>query len=165
MNTTVESMQSFAFIRKNGDRLTKHFTLHEMTISGTAIRHGWKNEPDDLAIQNLQLLCENVLEPLRARFGVIRITSGYRSVQVNKAVGGVEFSQHRYGQAADVFVPNMEVGKKMFEFIRENTDFDQCIYEYEKKTGRHWLHLSYNVEGNRHQAFMNYRMTPDSKRS
>ena len=148
----------FSLPMERREKLTRHFALKEFTRSGTAIRHGWDNEPDDMAYQNLILLCENVLEPMRRRFGVIRITSGYRSKMVNEAVGGVEFSQHRYGQAADVFVPNNEVGKKMFDFVRENLDFDQLIYEYDKKTGRQWLHLSYNAEGNRHQYFMNYRL-------
>lgn len=151
-------IRNFAVGKIVNGKLTKHFTLKEMTSSGTAIRHGWKNEPDDLAIQNLRLLCENVLEPLRCRFGVIRITSGYRSKEVNDAVGGVEFSQHRFGQAADIFVLNQEVGKKMYAFIQTEVTFDQCIYEYDKKTGRHWLHVSYNIEHNRRQAFMNYRM-------
>ncbi len=140
------------------ERLTKHFKLSEFTRSGTAIQHGWDNTPDDLAYQNLILLCEHVLEPLRCRFGVIRITSGYRSKKVNEAVGGAEFSQHLYGQAADIFVPNTEVGKKMFEFIRRNTDFDQLIYEVKPKTGQQWLHVSYSIERQRHQAFMDYKV-------
>ncbi len=147
------------------EQLSEHFTLTEMTRSGTAIRHGWKNDPDELAIQNLTMLCQNVLEPLRRRFGVIRITSGFRSKQLNEAVGGVEFSQHRYGQAADIYVPNTEVGKKMFDYVRTQTDFDQCIYEYVPKTGKQWLHVSFNSEGNRHQAFMNYEMLERSARA
>lgn len=164
MNKTHDKV-SFALTDQRREQLTEHFTLREMTLSGTAIRHGWKNEPDDLAIQNLLLLCENVLEPMRRRFGVIRITSGYRSEQVNKAVGGVEFSQHRYGQAADIHVSNVEAGRRMFNFIREHTDFDQCIFEYVRKTGKLWLHVSYNAEGNRHQAFMNYEMSDSSVRT
>ncbi len=141
-----------------GMQLSEHFRLCEFTRSGTAIRHKLDNTPDALAVVNLRLLCENVLEPLRRRFGVIRITSGYRSKAVNELVGGVEFSQHRFGQAADIHVPNGEVGKKMFEFLKENVPFDQLIYEYERKTGKHWLHVSFKIEGNRRQAFMNYRM-------
>lgn len=155
----------FALKDRDKQQLSEHFTLREMSLSGTAIRHGWKNEPDDLAIVNLRLLCENVLEPLRRRFGVIRITSGYRSKQVNDAVGGVEFSQHRFGQAADIFVPNSEIGKKMFEFLQTQTAFDQLIYEYIRKTGKQWIHVSYNAEGNRHQWFMNYEMADSATRA
>ena len=139
-------------------QLSEHFRLCEFTRSGAAIRHGLENVPDALAVVNLRLLCENVLEPLRRRFGVIRITSGYRSKAVNDLVGGVEFSQHRFGQAADIHVSNGEVGKKMFEFLKENVVFDQLIYEYASMTGKHWLHVSFKLEGNRRQAFMNYRM-------
>ena len=60
--------------------------------------------------------------------------------------------------AADIYVPNAEVGKKMYDFIRTKTDFDQLIYEYRKKTRTHWIHVSYNPERNRKQAFMKYIM-------
>ncbi len=80
--------------------LTAHFSLREMCASGTAIRLGIKNEPSEEVINRLQQLCEHVLEPLRQRFGVIRITSGYRCERLNKAVGGVKNSQHRLGEAA-----------------------------------------------------------------
>lgn len=99
-------------------QLTKHFSLREMTISGTAIRYGWDNTPMNFEIENLRQLCINVLEPLRMRFGVIRITSGFRCKAVNDAVGGARDSQHMFGQAADIFVPNMEVGKKMYDSDR-----------------------------------------------
>lgn len=163
--TKTHDKVSFALDERRREQLTEHFTLREMTLSATAIRHGWTNEPDDLAIQNLILLCENVLEPLRRRFGVIRITSGFRTEQLNKAVGGVEFSQHRYGQAADIHVSNLAMAKRMFDFIRQNTDFDQCILEYVRKTGKLWLHVSYNAEGNRRHAFMNYEMSDSSVRT
>lgn len=164
MNTQV-SQDSFRIKDRDKDRLSEHFTLREMSLSGTAIKNGWKNVPDDLAIVNLRLLCEHVLEPLRRRFGVIRITSGYRSKRLNDAVGGVEFSQHRFGQAADIYVPNTEVGKKMFEFLRTETDFDQLIYEYVPKTRRQWIHVSYKIEGNRHQVFMNYEVSDCSAKA
>ena len=156
--TTTPLPLPFCINAADRDKLSQHFTLREMERSGVAIKHGWKNQADDLAVVNLRLLCEHVLEPLRRRFGVIHITSGYRSKQVNDAVGGAEFSQHRFGQAADIFVPNAEVGRKMYEFLQAQTDFDQLIYEYDKKRGRHWIHVSYNREACRHQAFMNYRM-------
>ena len=147
-------------------KLSPHFTLKEMCLSGTAIKHGWKNTPDALAVMNLTKLCENVLEPLRLRFGVIRITSGYRSKQVNDAVGGVEFSQHRYGEAADIYVPNAEIGHKMFDYIRHNTEFDQLIYEYIPHTGRQWIHVSHRTsEPNRRKAIMNYEMASDALRA
>ncbi|MGM9714036.1 MAG: D-Ala-D-Ala carboxypeptidase family metallohydrolase [Prevotella sp.] len=139
-------------------QLSPHFRLSEMTRSATAIRLNIRNEADALAITNLRLLCRFVLEPLRRRFGVIRITSGFRTKALNEAVGGVEFSQHRFGQAADIYVTNHEVGRKMFFFIKENTPFDQLIYEYRESDASQWLHVSYNIDGGRREAFMNYRM-------
>jgi len=70
-----------------------------------------------------------------------------------------------YGQAADIFVPNLEVGKKMFEFLRSNTDFDQLIYEYVPSTRRQWIHVSYSIDNNRHQVFMNYEMSDCSAKA
>lgn len=165
MNTQPAALLPFCITDSNREQLSEHFTLRELSISATAIKHGWDNTPDGLAIVNLRLLCEHVLEPLRRRFGVIRITSGYRSKQVNAAVGGAEFSQHRFGQAADIYVPNVEIGKKMFEFLRTKTDFDQLIYEYVPSTGRQWIHVSYKIEGNRHQAIMNYEMASMSAKA
>lgn len=165
MSTPTTAILPFCITDCDREQLSEHFTLRELSLSGTAISHGWQNKPDGLAIVNLRLLCEHVLEPLRRRFGVIRITSGYRSKQVNEAVGGVEFSQHRYGQAADIYVPNTEVGKKMYEFLRTQTDFDQLIYEYVPSTGRQWIHVSYKIEGNRHQAIMNYEMAKSSAKA
>ena len=156
INTYLPAMLDYTEAER--EQLSEHFTLTEMVRSATAIRLGLKNVPDDLAVYHLRLLCRHVLEPLRRRFGVIRITSGYRSKKLNDAVGGAEFSQHRYGMAADIYVPNAEVGKKMYEFIRTQTDFDQLIYEYRKPTRTHWIHVSYNPERNRKQAFMNYIM-------
>ena len=71
--------------------LTPHFTLAEFVRSGVAIRHNMANSPTPEVINNLRLLCENVLEPLRRRFGVIRITSGYRCKQLNTLVGHTPF--------------------------------------------------------------------------
>lgn len=69
-------------------RLSPHFTLREFTLSGTAIAHNIGNTPHKEHVERLKALCENVLEPLRRRFGVIRITSGYRCSELNARVGG-----------------------------------------------------------------------------
>lgn len=132
--------------------LTAHFSLREMCASGTAIRLGIKNEPSEEVINRLQQLCEHVLEPLRQRFGVIRITSGYRCDRLNKAVGGVKNSQHRLGEAADIHVSNIEVGRKMFRYIKENLDFDQLLFERIQENGACWLHVSFRAEPERIQV-------------
>jgi len=133
--------------------LSEHFRLSEMTKSGTAIRLNIKNIPSKEDIERLRLLCENVLEPLRRRFGVIRVTSGYRCRALNKAVGGVSNSQHLIGEAADLHISNMEVGQKMYDFIRTQTDFDQLLFEHRMSNGCSWLHVSYTTRRkNRHMA-------------
>lgn len=126
-------------------QLSRHFRLSEFTRSATAIRYGIDNQPDVESIEALQSLCINVLEPLRMRFGVIRITSGYRCLQLNERVGGSRTSQHLLGEAADIHVGSLEVARKYLDFIRENLDFDQMLLEM--KAGRvHCLHVSYTAE-------------------
>lgn len=128
-------------------QLTPHFNLKEFVLSGTAIKQNIDNTPDEKQIARLQALCTHVLEPLRRAFGVIRITSGYRSKQLNEAVGGVAASQHLRGEAADIHISNEEVGQKMFNFIRRNCTFDQLLFEHKQKDGSAWLHVSYKSDG------------------
>lgn len=135
-------------------QLSKHFTLRELTASGTAIRHNIDNTPQAEHVERLRALCTAVLEPLRRRFGVIRITSGYRCPVLNARVGGAAGSQHLRGEAADINVSGREQGEKMFAYIRDNLDFDQLLLERRAKTGVCWIHVSYKSEpgANRHDC-------------
>ena len=91
-------------------KLTENFRLEEFTVSQVAERHGYKNEPNAKQIENLKLLCVNVLQPLREIIAVpIFINSGFRSFDVNAAVGGKFNSQHLEGKAADFVVPSMNL--------------------------------------------------------
>ena len=135
--------------------LTAHFSLGEMCASGTARQLGIENIPDEQTIIRLRHLCEHVLEPLRRRFGAIRITSGYRCGQLNKAVGGAARSQHLWGEAADIHVSNREVGMKMFRFIQENLLFDQLLFEHVMDDGACWLHVSYRAVEARNRRMAN----------
>lgn len=139
-------------------RLSEHFRLSEMTRSATAIRRRIDNTPQDYHIESLQDLCEKLLEPIRARFGVVRITSGFRSVELNEAIGGSKTSQHLYGEAADIHAGSLEVARKMFYYIRDNLEFDQMILEM--KRGRvHCLHVSYRTYApNRRRVIPYYHM-------
>ena len=135
-------------------QLSEHFTLWEMTASGTAIDNGIENRPDEEQTAHLRALCRQVLEPLRRRFGKIRVTSGYRSEALNALVGGVPRSQHLSGEAADIHVSNREVGLKMYEYIRRHLPFDQLLFESVHRNGVCWLHVSYREEAetNRREA-------------
>jgi hypothetical protein len=132
-------------IRERDEQLSKHFTLWEMMRSGTAVRMNIKNVPDEQEKEALRQLCEHVLEPLRCRYGAIIITSGYRCLRLNRAVGGVPTSQHMRGEAADIFIPNLEIGRKYFDFIKNNTTFDQLIWEPRGADVPRWLHVSYTT--------------------
>ena len=139
-------------------QLSKHFKLEEFTKSQTAIRKGINNEPGSGDIKNLENLCYEILEPLRAKFDKpITITSGYRSEELCLAIGSKRTSQHAKGQACDleIFgVPNIKVAY----WIQSNVDFDQLILEYWKPKNKNdinsgWVHVSYNEKGaNRKQV-------------
>ena len=136
----------------------KYFTLYEMTASATAKRKGINNTPNETVKRNLQLLVKNVLDPLREAWGSpIIVTSGYRSVRLNAAVGGARSSQHVTGQAADIRTVSdrPEENRKLRDLlIKLNLPFDQLIDEF----GCDWLHVSFNESGNRGQLLSAKRM-------
>ena len=120
-------------------QITKNFTLAELTATKTRIT----NQPNKLEMIAIIRLCGKVLQPLRNLYGgPIRVTSGYRSFAVNRAVGGAKNSQHMYGEAADITVHSREGNKKLFELIRDNLSFDQLINERDYS----WIHVSYKTE-------------------
>lgn len=134
-------------------KIAKYFTLAEMCASNTAKEKGIKNQPTVTEVVNLTLLCTKVLDPLRKAMGPITINSGFRCKQLNALVGGKPNSQHLKGQAADINIKgDLAYGKKIFSWIKYNCEFDQLIWEH-NKAGAYWVHVSYNLDGNRKQAF------------
>lgn len=134
------------------EKLSPHFTVGEMLRSGTAIRLGIKNVPEEHpedgltneeVVENLRLLAVKVLEPLRQRVGRVIVTSGYRCRVLNRAVGGVATSQHLCGQAADIHVTGNEMCRKYARIIRQLTPFDQLILEPAGSLQKRWIHVSY----------------------
>ena len=138
-------------------QLTRNFTLEELCASATAKAKGIRNNPGQTDIVNLCALAHQILQPLRnAMNEPIKIGSGYRSLALNRAVGGVNNSQHMKGEAADLCIDgDMKKGKRWFEWIKSHCDFDQLILEHNTK-GSYWVHVSYRADGkNRHQIINN----------
>ena len=135
-------------------RISKNFTLDELTASNTAKQQHIINAPGIEEVCNLCALVHHVLQPLRDAMGeAIKIGSGYRCPQLNKAVGGVPTSQHMKGEAADLCIDgDMKKGKRWFEWIKSHCKFDQLIWEHNAK-GTYWVHVSYRADGkNRRQG-------------
>ena len=132
--------------------LSEHFTLEELTVSSTALRHSIANKPDALVIGNLKMLCSHVLEPLRQHFGIVLISSGYRCLEINRIIGSKDTSQHIKGYAVDIIIPDIAGKFPVKDVIqtikRINLELDQCINEYNQ-----WTHISY-VHGNNRKQFL-----------
>jgi zinc D-Ala-D-Ala carboxypeptidase len=134
-------------------QLSKSFTLNELTKSQEATRLGIDNTPGEEHIENLKILCEKILQPLRDYYGMpVSISSGYRSAALCEAIGSSSKSQHTKGQAADFEIFGV-ANKDIAEFIVNNFDYDQCILEFwnENDPNSGWVHCSYSANGNRKQ--------------
>jgi zinc D-Ala-D-Ala carboxypeptidase len=128
--------------------LSKHVTLAEFENSPTATTHGINNKMNESQIASAKLLCENVFEPLRLYLNIpIRISSGFRSVQLNKMIKGSLTSQHTKGEAMDI-----KIDAKGFYFIKDKLEFDQLIWEFGNDEQPSWVHVSYKKSGNRKQV-------------
>ena len=120
----------------------KYFTIKELCTSATATRKKINNTPNSYVINNLMLLVEQILDPLRERYGKpITVTSGFRCKELNIAVNGSKTSQHVDGLAADITAGSSKENKILFKLIQElNLPFDQLIDE---KNFR-WIHVSFS---------------------
>ena len=127
--------------------LSAHVTLAEFQDSSTATTHGINNKMNESQIASAKLLCENVFEPLRSYLNTpIKISSGFRSLQLNKMIKGSSTSQHTKGEAMDI-----KVGAKGFNFIKDKLEFDQLIWEFGNDENPQWVHVSYSSK-NRKQV-------------
>lgn len=131
-------------------KLTENFTLEELIYSQTASSLGITEQynPPALVVQNLKELCIHVLQPLRDRIGMpVGVNSGYRSQKTNKAVGGVNNSQHLSGEAADLRGMDGMTNAELFSVIKSSDlPFDQLIWEYGTKKEPRWVHVSYTSD-------------------
>tara|TARA_R110002020_G_scaffold4749_10_gene20681 strand:- start:62 stop:514 length:453 start_codon:yes stop_codon:yes gene_type:complete len=129
-------------------QLSDHFTLSELTKSDTAIRYGIANEPGDTEIDNLLMLCNQVLEPVRNHYGIpFTPNSGFRSLELNRKIGSSDNSQHVKGEAVDFEVPGIP-NKELALWVKDNCAFDQLILEFYKEgiPDSGWVHCSYTID-------------------
>lgn len=131
-------------------KLSKNLSLAEVTKSVTAKRLGIDNTPDEWTTENLKQIAVNVFQPLRDAFKCpIYVSSGYRSADLNSAIGGSIRSQHVEGRAldldADVF--GRCTNSEIFRWILNNATFDQLIWEFGDDDNPDWVHVSFVYDG------------------
>tara|TARA_R100001510_G_C7625522_1_gene185475 strand:- start:231 stop:686 length:456 start_codon:yes stop_codon:yes gene_type:complete len=146
--------------------ISEHISYKEGVYSRTATRLNINNEPDEDQMYYMQLLAEEVFEPLRAYVGgPIKINSFYRSRQLNKAIGGSVKSQHCRGQAMDIDDTFGRMSNaEMYEFIKEHLDFDQMIWEFGDDENPDWVHVSYvSPQQNRNRCLKAYKENGKTK--
>ena len=136
-------------------KISKHFSESEFAKSSTAEKYGIDNSiPDDVR-DNIQALCDNVLEGIREQFGRVRISSGYRCLELNRKLGSKDTSQHVKGEAADIQFVDYDI-EDAFNIIRSKYEFDQAIFE-EKASGTKWIHISWSTD-NRNEALLAHQV-------
>jgi len=146
--------------------ISKHVSYKEGVYSNTATRRGIDNTPNDEQLDNMELIANEVFEPVRVWVGgPIKINSFFRSPDLNTAIGGSSKSQHCKGQAMDI---DDTFGKatnaEMYNFIKENLDFDQMIWEFGSDDNPDWIHISYVSEDkNRRRCLKAYKENNKTK--
>ena len=127
-------------------QLSTNLSLAEVTRSETAKRRGISNMPTPEHIENFKKLAINIFQPIREHFGKpILISSGYRSAELNKAIGGSSSSsQHCSGEAIDIDMDGTDItNKQIFDYIKDNLTFDQMIWEFGTDANPDWVHVSF----------------------
>jgi len=126
-------------------QLSTNLSLAEVTRSETAKRRGISNMPTPEHIENFKKLAVNIFQPIREHFGKpILISSGYRSAELNKAIGGSLSSQHCSGEAIDIDMDGTDItNAQIFHYIKDNLNFDQIIWEFGTDKNPDWVHVSF----------------------
>ena len=146
-------LKNFLPKKKPLTKFSRYFTLSELCRSQTATRLNINNAPDEWQTNNLQQLAQNVLDPIRKKFGPFSPNSAFRSYKLNLAIGGAPNSQHMKGMAADIEIPGVS-NLDLFNWIKGNLTYDQLILEYHNSAipDSGWVHVSYR-DCPRMQAF------------
>ena len=142
-------------MRMKIEKISKHVSYKEGIKSNTAMRLNIDNSPGEYHLGNMNAVALNVFEPLREWVGgPIKINSFYRSVALNKAIGGSSRSQHCDGRAMDIDDTfGYKTNAEMYEYIKENLNFDQMIWEFGTDENPDWVHISYvSEEQNRNRC-------------
>jgi hypothetical protein len=126
-------------------QLSTNLSLAEVTRSETAKRRGISNMPTPEHIENFKKLAINIFQPIREHFGKpILISSGYRSAELNKAISGSLSSQHCSGEAIDIDMDGTDItNAQIFNYIKDNLNFDQMIWEFGTDANPDWVHVSF----------------------
>jgi len=130
------------------ENISKHISYKEATRSLTAIRLGLENKPNEYEFSNMIGVAENIFEPLREWVNdPIKVNSFFRSVELNKAIGGSARSQHCQGRAIDIDdTYGHATNAEMFNWVKENLNFDQMIWEFGDDENPDWVHISWVSE-------------------
>ncbi len=148
------------------ERISEHVSYREGVKSNTAIRLNIDNTPDSYALSNMSALSIHLFEPLRRWVGgPIKINSFYRSEELNKAIGGSSRSQHCEGRAIDIDDTfGHKTNAEMFNYLKENLNFDQIIWEFGDDYNPDWVHMSFvSSNENRGRALKAYRVKGKTK--
>ena len=130
------------------ENISKHISYKEATRSLTAIRLGLENKPNEYELSNMIGVAENIFEPLREWVNdPIKVNSFFRSIELNKAIGGSSRSQHCQGRAIDIDdTYGHATNAEMFHWVKENLNFDQMIWEFGTDENPDWVHISWVSE-------------------
>ena len=135
-------------------KISNNISYQEAIRSNTATRKGIDNTPSDYEVTNMVGVAENIFEPLRGWVGgPIKINSMFRCEELNSAIGGSTRSQHCQGRAIDIDDTfGHKTNAEMFNYIKENLNFDQLIWEFGTDDNPDWVHVSYvSKEENRNR--------------
>jgi len=127
-------------------KLSKNLSLDEVIYSQTALRRDIDNTPTEEHIKNLKYVAEKIFQPIREHFGVpIYVSSGYRSKDLNEAIGGSPRSFHSHGMALDLDQDGRNKGVSnadVFYFIKNNLQFTELIWEFGNENNPNWVHVA-----------------------
>jgi hypothetical protein len=138
-------------------KLSKNLSLAEMIRSESAKRAGINNMPTKEHLESMKILAEKIFQPIRDHFKVpIHISSGYRSKALNASIKGAsKNSQHALGQALDLDMDGTEItNKQVFDYIKDNLEYDQLIFEFGTDSNPAWVHVSFNSKGKQRKQIL-----------